>query len=127
MWVLHSQPSGEHTSIGASSNDDSSVFQSIGLLVVENEFNVVHHGLLDSQVLQVVSIEGGITEWHALSIESVLTKENLGTELLGQSGGHEPRVVKESCDIALVTGIEDDWTSSIIVGVILQVSHLVGG
>ena len=45
--VLHSEPSGEHTTVGAATNNDSAVLEAVLLLEVDHELNVVHLGLLN--------------------------------------------------------------------------------
>lgn len=32
LWELHAEPGGEHTTVGASTNDDSAILHSVGLL-----------------------------------------------------------------------------------------------
>ena len=125
--ILHSQPSREHATVGASTDNDSPVLETLGLFKVENELNVVHHGLLDSQILEIVKIEAGVTERHRSSEVTMLTEDNEGTEFFRKCSRHEARIVEESPDITFVTSVEKNRPIFFVkVGIIDEVAHLVG-
>lgn len=87
MWVLEPHPGSEHASIRAS-KDDGSIIQSSSVVSLDlvpdslKEDDVVHHGLVHCQVLQVLPVEGLVTEGQCLSVESMLCKDYEGFVLL---------------------------------------------
>mmetsp|Transcript_35029 Transcript_35029/g.53775 ORF Transcript_35029/g.53775 Transcript_35029/m.53775 type:complete len:431 (-) Transcript_35029:155-1447(-) len=115
--VLHSEPGSEHTSVGASEDDNGGVVLGVGRVILDvviglhllDQVDVVHHDVFDGQ-MSVVSLgqSYALVERPAFSEVSVLSENDKGSEVLGQSLGHETGVLIESPDVTLVSGVEQD-------------------
>lgn len=110
LWILNPEPSCQHTSIRASTDNNSPISQILTFFKVSNETNIVKHCLLRRELIVVGLI--GVTlipERHGLSKESVFAKDNQRLVGLGEVLSHEARVVVERPDVALVARVEENW------------------
>ena len=126
--MLHAEPSREHTTIRAAKDDTGLVLHLILRANELNQFNIIHHYLLHSQVDVVLRSEGfrGVI-WVANAEVAMLTEHDQAFCLLGNCLGHESRIVIEAVDVAFITGIEENRAGlRIPVGIIDKVPHLEG-
>lgn len=64
VWVFHAEPSCQHTAIGATKGENRAVLVlRVGLLDSLDEAGIVHQGLINSEVFNIILSEGLISKW----------------------------------------------------------------
>lgn len=114
VGVLHSEPGGEHASVGAAEDDDGpvrvgGVFE--GVFDVLEQLDVVVHRLLDRDVLVVLGRECGL--WTAAGVgsseETVLGENYEALCVFCHVVCDEAGIIVKNGNVSFVTCVEKDW------------------
>jgi hypothetical protein len=84
------------------------------VLVPAKKLGIVGQGLLSSQPSHVGRSEGVLAEWKSLSIVAMLSKDDQSVPLLSELE-HEAGIAVEHHDITLISSVEKDGMSRLVV------------
>lgn len=116
--IFHPHPGCYHATKRAPEHNNRTVL-AVGFLDEPEKFDIVHHGLVCSQVNEILFQVGSflITEWHAHSEVAVFRVQEESLKLFGNEVIVPTCVFVEHFNGALITTIHQNGTSRIFVPV----------